>query len=152
MQVVLTAEQIARVCHEANRAYCMNVGDHSHPTWDQAPEWQRRSTVSGVEGALGNPDRTPRQSHEEWMAVKLTEGWKHGPKKAPDLREHPCLVPYDELLDVDRAKDELFLAVVNVLRPLTLAAQQQADAIPEPPALEPEREDKKPKRRRSKKA
>ena len=26
---VLTVEQIARVCHEANRAYCMSIGDHS---------------------------------------------------------------------------------------------------------------------------
>jgi len=139
MEIVLTAEQIARVCHEANRAHCMNAGDHSQPTWDMAPEWQKKSAIEGVERALADPTQTPEKSHEEWAKAKLDSGWTYGPKKAPDLMQHPCLVPYDRLPDADRVKDSLFLAVVDALRPLTLAAQTE---IPEPPALEPEPEPK----------
>jgi len=131
MEIVLTPEQIARVCHEANRAHCMNIGDHSQPTWDMAPEWQKRSAVAGVEAALADPKRTPEASHEAWMEAKLAAGWKRGPVKAPDLKEHPCLVPYDGLPDGHKVKDVLFLAVVGALRPLTL--EQQVGPSKRPP-------------------
>lgn len=113
---VLTVEQIARVCHEANRAYCMSIGDHSQPSWDMAPPWQRESAIEGVRAALADPYRTPEDSHDEWMALKISQGWKPGSVKAPDLKEHPCLVPYDELPEEQQAKDDLFLSVVSALR------------------------------------
>ncbi len=39
--------QIARVCHEVNKAYCEALGDNSQPTWEDAPEWQRSSARMG---------------------------------------------------------------------------------------------------------
>jgi hypothetical protein len=41
----LTVEQIARVCHETNRAWCEVNGDFSQMTWDNAEDWQRQSAV-----------------------------------------------------------------------------------------------------------
>ena len=41
-------EQIARVCHEVNRAYCRAIGDESQPAWEDAPDWQQRSAVLGT--------------------------------------------------------------------------------------------------------
>lgn len=55
-------EAAARAAHEANRAYCLALGDTSQPAWDDAPEWQRTSAMKGVEGALAG--NSPRQSHE----------------------------------------------------------------------------------------
>jgi hypothetical protein len=40
--------QIAKVCHEANRAYCGTIGDSSERSWKDAPEWQRRSARNAV--------------------------------------------------------------------------------------------------------
>ena len=113
---MLKVDHIARVCHEANRAYCMTIGDHSQPTWDMAPAWQKSSAVSGVEAALANPDKTPEDSHNGWLADKKKAGWKYGPTKAPEKLEHPCMVPYEQLPPEQTAKDHLFLAVVNALR------------------------------------
>ena len=31
-------EACARAAHEANRAYCIAIGDTSQPSWDDAPE------------------------------------------------------------------------------------------------------------------
>lgn len=39
----MTEDQIARVCHEVNRAYCQALGDNSQPTWEEAPQWQRQN-------------------------------------------------------------------------------------------------------------
>lgn len=108
-----SVEDIARVCHEANRAWCEANGDHSQPLWDDAPEWQRKSALIGVEGALGG--NTPEQSHESWLAVKEADGWVYGEVKDPEAKTHPCFVPYNELPAEQRVKDHLFVAIVSTL-------------------------------------
>lgn len=107
---------IAQVCHEANRAYCLTLGDASQPPWADAPQWQKQSAVMGVNAALDNPDQTPELSHRGWSAQKLADGWKYGPVKDPEKKEHPCLVEYHELPENQRRKDALFLAVVRALQ------------------------------------
>lgn len=48
--------------------------------------------------------------HESWMRDKLAAGWVYGPEKRPDATPptHPCLVPYAELPEAQRAKDAIF--------------------------------------------
>jgi hypothetical protein len=108
------------IAHEVNRAYCESVGDTSQPPWTQAPDWQKASARNGVDAALADPSRTPRQSHEGWMREKEAAGWVHGPIKDPeaDPPTHPCLVPFDDLSVEQRVKDYLFLGVVRGTTPL----------------------------------
>jgi hypothetical protein len=107
---------IARVCHEVNRAYCEAIGDESQVAWEDAPEWQRVSAVEGVKAHLADPDLTPRKSHEIWMGHKLVDGWKYGPKKDPEKKEHPCLLAYASLPLDQQVKDYLFRAVVHAMK------------------------------------
>ena len=111
----MKAEQIARVTHEANRAYCRSIGDNSQPAWDDAPEWQRQSAINGVLFAFRNPAAPPSASHDSWLEEKRATGWKYGPVKDPEKKEHPCFVPYDELPLDQRLKDHLFQAVAKAL-------------------------------------
>ena len=111
----MLVEQIAQVCHEANRAYCRTIGDFSQPSWDDAPDWQKLSAINGVRYHLENPDVTPEDSHVNWMKEKLEAGWKYGPVKDPETKEHPCMKPYGQLPEEQRQKDALFMAIVNVL-------------------------------------
>lgn len=111
----LNVERIARVCHEVNRAYCISQGDTSQPTWDDAPQWQKESAMSGVAAIVAKPDTTPEQSHEGWMAQKEADGWTYGTVKDADLKTHPCFVPYGDLPIAQRTKDYLFGAVVRSL-------------------------------------
>lgn len=111
-------EAAARAAHEANRAWCIANGDTSQPHWEDAPDWARSSAVNGVHGVrLGN---TPRESHESWLLEKRATGWKWGPTKDPEKKEHPCCVPYDELPPEQKAKDGIFVSVVRAM--LTAAA------------------------------
>lgn len=108
-------DAIARVAHEVNRAYCQALGDNSQPSWEDAPEWQRESARMGVDlHTMG--DFGPEASHISWMNQKLADGWKHGPVKDADKKEHPCLVPFAELSVAQQAKDFIFRAVVHALR------------------------------------
>jgi hypothetical protein len=115
----MTEEQvgkIARVCHETNRAYCETLGDYSQQMWYLSPPWQQESAVNGVKFHLKNPGSPPSASHNSWLKEKLDTGWKLGPTKNPDKKEHPCIVPYDELPEEQKKKDKLFIAVVEALR------------------------------------
>jgi len=111
----MKVEDIARACHEVNRAYCAAIGDNSQLAWEDAPDWQRESAMNGVEFTLVNPDAGPSASHESWLAEKERDGWTYGPVKNPAIKEHPCFVPYDELPTEQKVKDYLFQAVVRSL-------------------------------------
>lgn len=104
---------IAKVCHEANRAYCAALGDLSQPSWEDAPDWQKQSAINGVQFHYANPMAQPSDSHVAWLAQKEADGWKYGPVKDPDKKEHPCFVPYDELPVEQRAKDYIFRAICH---------------------------------------
>lgn len=106
---------IAQVCHEANRAYCRIIGDYSQQPWDEAETWQRESALRGVGFALANPDAPASAQHDAWLRDKETDGWKYGPVKDPEKKEHPCCVPYEELPVEQRKKDALFKAIVAAL-------------------------------------
>lgn len=111
----MTVEQIAEVCHEANRAYCKSIGDNSQPTWEDAPDWQKKSAVTGVQYHLDNPNSKPEDSHNSWLKEKEADGWKYGEVKNPETKEHPCYVPYNELPIEQQKKDYLFLGIVRAL-------------------------------------
>ncbi|MCP1674627.1 hypothetical protein J2T57_001729 [Natronocella acetinitrilica] len=111
----MSDESIARVAHEANRAWCEAHGDFSQSPWEGAPAWQRASILTGVAAHRANPAMTPEQSHALWLAGKTRDGWRYGPQKRVDRREHPCMRPYAELPAHQRTKDALFTAVVGAL-------------------------------------
>jgi hypothetical protein len=109
----MNIEQVAQVCHETNRAYCDSIGDHSQKPWSEAEPWQRESAVKGVEFKIANPDAAPSAQHDAWIADKLVAGWKFGPVKDAEKKEHPCLVDYEDLPVEQRIKDYLFVAIVD---------------------------------------
>lgn len=108
-------ERIAEVCHEANRTYCKAVGDDTQVAWAEAPEWQKASAINGVSAILSGQITSPRQSHESWMEQKKRDGWIFGHVKNADTREHPCMLPYDELPPEQRVKDTLFFFITEIL-------------------------------------
>lgn len=111
----MTFEEIALVCHEANRAYCLVAGDRSQPRWEDAPDWQRQSAIEGVKALVAEPSLSPADLHERWRAHKAKDGWTYGLIKDADKKTHPCMVPFYELPEMQQRKDELFQAVVRVL-------------------------------------
>ena len=111
----MIVEDIARVCHEANRVYCRTIGDLSQLAWDDAPQWQRDSVIEGVGHLLAGPSAGPEDSHRNWMAHKYESGWVYGPVKDAEAKTHPCLVPYHLLPEEQRRKDALFQAIVRAL-------------------------------------
>lgn len=103
---------IAKICYQANKAYCELLGDYSQEDWQLAPDYARLSSVKGVKYQIANPNSTPESLHQEWCRKKELAGWKYGPIKDVDKKVHPCLVSYDKLPETQRFKDQLFRNIV----------------------------------------
>ena len=43
--------------------------------------------------------------HEVWAAGRVAEGWTWGPERDDALKQHPCLVPYEELPEEEKEYD-----------------------------------------------
>lgn len=114
--VRLTIEEVAKLCHNVNRAYTQAIGDHSVDSWEGVSGEMRALVINGVEHRLVHPFQHPRDSHANWLAEKERLGWKYGPRKDEVKKEHPCMVPFDELPQEHRVKDYLFVTVIEALR------------------------------------
>ena len=107
---------IARVCHEVNKAYCESIGDTSQLSWGDAPDWQKESAIKGVLFHLANPGAKPEDSHNSWLKEKEATGWGYGEVKDAEKKTHPCFVPYNQLPQAQQTKDALFIAVVHSVK------------------------------------
>lgn len=43
--------------------------------------------------------------HEVWALNRITEGWSYGSLRNDELKQHPCLVPYEDLTEVEKDYD-----------------------------------------------
>ncbi len=134
MKAALTESMMplaAKLVHLSWVSYQMGAGQSYN--LDATPA-QLTSQKNGLDFFLKSPNSTPEQNHENWMKFRLADGWKLGPVKDEDKKEHPDLIPYDELPEVEKMKDTMDLAarqivveVVNQIFQLgQMTAQNQA--------------------------
>ena len=43
--------------------------------------------------------------HDLWARQRMAEGWRYGPERNDARKEHPDLVPYDQLSEGEKAYD-----------------------------------------------
>ena len=43
--------------------------------------------------------------HEVWAQSRMEQGWTYGEERNDVLKHHPCLIPYEELPEVEKAYD-----------------------------------------------
>ena len=43
--------------------------------------------------------------HDVWAAGRMAEGWKYGRERDDERKEHPCLLPYNELPENEKEYD-----------------------------------------------
>lgn len=50
-------------------------------------------------------DRLAKNAHDVWAKFRIQDGWTYGEHRDDDKKTHPCLVPYSELTDTEKACD-----------------------------------------------
>ncbi|MDR1203333.1 MAG: Ryanodine receptor Ryr [Tannerellaceae bacterium] len=46
-----------------------------------------------------------RNTHEVWSQQRLAEGWRYGTTRNDTKKEHPCLIPYEDLPENEKEYD-----------------------------------------------
>lgn len=54
---------------------------------------------------LSLSDLIAKNVHDVWALGRLKEGWTYGPVKDSNKKTTPCMVPYEELSDEEKAYD-----------------------------------------------
>jgi class 3 adenylate cyclase len=79
-----------------------------------------------------------KNTHEIWAQQRISEGWKFGPQRDDIRKEHPGLVPYEELSESEKQYDRnTALGVIKVLLALGYRLEGEGNSFPD------EREDQK---------
>lgn len=104
----MKVEDIARICHEANRTLRGILGEEQKDSWDELTEAQKQGSVEGVKYFLNLWQRGVRQGplvaelmHANWAISMAKQG----------VTDHPNLVSYSDLPDEQRIKDFLFAGI-----------------------------------------
>ena len=112
---------IVDCCHNAWKEYMDSIG-HAYVQIEPTDE-MKESILSGalfyIKGFREGRKPTPQEMHDEWRRYKARDGWTYGGLKDVKKKEHPCMLPYQDLPKEERQKDEVFaMAVENSIRHL----------------------------------
>lgn len=50
-------------------------------------------------------EQIAKNVHEVWAQNRMEQGWTYGEERNDALKTHPCLIPYEELPEVEKAYD-----------------------------------------------
>jgi hypothetical protein len=46
-----------------------------------------------------------KNTHDVWARQRISDGWRYGPQRDDKRKQHPGLVPYEELSDAEQEYD-----------------------------------------------
>lgn len=52
-------------------------------------------------------EQLSRNVHETWAQGRIDKGWTYGPVRSDELKQHPCLVEYDDLSEIEKDFDRV---------------------------------------------
>lgn len=50
-------------------------------------------------------EQLAENNHDHWARKRIEEGWTYGPRRNDERKEHPDLVPYQELPEAEKEYD-----------------------------------------------
>lgn len=92
--------------------------------------------TSGVElpeDIIKLSEQLARNTHENWARQRLADGWRYGTERNDARKEHPCLVPYEDLPESEKLYDrttalETLKAIISLGYQFQLPGSQGAHA------------------------
>ncbi len=63
------------------------------------------ATVTLTREVLDLTELLAQNAHDIWARQRLSEGWRYGPRRNDATKEHPDLIPYDELPESEKEYD-----------------------------------------------
>jgi ryanodine receptor 2 len=78
--------------------------------WDRLGVWVLPEPINTDHVVLDDSVREltellARNAHDIWARQRLADGWRFGPRRDDAKKEHPCLVPYEDLPESEKEYD-----------------------------------------------
>ena len=110
------AEFIARVRYLGWICYQMgaNLPLHDVPENYEISQERLESLINGTVFALNHPTLTAEENHILWMNGKKEQGYKYGSVLDVKKKTHPSMIPFKDLSDVEKRKDEMDILMVKL--------------------------------------
>jgi hypothetical protein len=54
-------------------------------------------------------ERLAENAHHRWSRTRMDQGWVYGLHRNGDLKQHPCLIPYDQLPEHEKEVDRIIV-------------------------------------------
>lgn len=64
-------------------------------------------SVTLPESLVELTEKLAEHIHDTWAAQRMKDGWVYGKVRDDSLRQHPCLIPYDQLSEEEKEYDRL---------------------------------------------
>lgn len=74
-------------------------------TKNYIPQPMDTSDIQLPEGLNVLIEQMAKNVHEVWAQSRMEQGWTYGPERNDQLKQHPCLVPYEQLPEDEKAYD-----------------------------------------------
>ena len=81
------------------------IAGNDNPGAPYEPSPLDTSAVALDEQILVLTELLAKHTHDVWAQQRLAEGWRHGPTRNDARKEHPNLVPYEELSHEEQEYD-----------------------------------------------
>ena len=91
--------------------------------WDEREELFKAQFRKVIERQCSEQrSQSPEELHGSWVQAYLGMGWVYGLEYDREAKTHPDLVPYADLGQLERDKDDVFVALCEIARQWIYAA------------------------------
>lgn len=88
----------------------MNMGLKEIPaeeTMKYVPQCADIDNIQLPEELTELAEQMAKNVHEEWAQERIRQGWTYGKERNDSLKQHPCLIPYEELPEEEKQFDRI---------------------------------------------
>lgn len=107
----MTYDELPEFMKEDNREAARRIGDVLGLAGlilvprEAGQAWENKEQATILDAIAQNLEILAEGEHDGWADARQRHGWRIGPEKNIEAREHPLLMPYEELSEKEKNKD-----------------------------------------------
>ncbi len=71
-------------------------------------------------------EQISKNVHEVWAQNRMEQGWTYGEERSDALKQHPCLIPYEELPEIEKDYDrDTAIGTLKLIRKLGFRIEKE---------------------------
>lgn len=74
---------------------------------DYLPKPIDTTNVKLSQGILELTELLAKNAHDIWALQRISDDWRYGDRRDDQKKEHPCLVPYEDLPESEKEYDRI---------------------------------------------